>query len=69
MEKYHCSPSTYQQRMKVLKETNIFREAYERVTGQEVWINTELYDKFLSYLAHNRNRTRKTKPEEFLKST
>ena len=32
--------------MSELKNTAIFSAAYERVTGQEVWINTELYDKF-----------------------
>ncbi|WP_265162084.1 hypothetical protein [Enterococcus faecium] len=35
--------------MSELKNTAIFSAAYERVTGQEVWINTELYDKFLSF--------------------
>lgn len=68
MKKYEYSPSRYQRRMKLLKETHIFKDAYERVTGQEVWINTELYDMFLSYMAHNRGRTRKTSPEEFIQT-
>ncbi|MGK0551936.1 hypothetical protein ACSFB8_07590 [Enterococcus faecalis] len=67
MEKYEYSPSTYQKRMALLRNTPIFREAYERVTSQEVWINIDIYDKFLSYLAHNRGRTRKVTPEEYLK--
>lgn len=66
IKKYKYSLSTYQSRMSELKKTDIFSAAYERVTGKEVWINTELYDKFLSYKAYNRLRTRKVKPKDFL---
>lgn len=66
MAKYGYSKSTYQRRMKELKNTEIFNRAYERVTGQEIWINTELYEKFLSYKSFNRNRTRKVSPKDFL---
>ncbi|MGO3609918.1 MAG: hypothetical protein ACTIOL_09265 [Enterococcus sp.] len=69
MEKYGYSRSTYQRRMTMLKATPIFCDAYEMVTKKEVTIDTELYDKFRSYLAHNRLRTRKTSPEQFLNLT
>lgn len=66
VKKYNYSPSTYQRLMSELKNTEIFSAAYERVTGQEVWINTELYDKFLSFKSYNRLRTRKVTPKEFI---
>lgn len=67
MEKYNYAPSTYQRRMKVLKNTEIFRDAYEVITAKEISINIEIYEDFRSFLAYNRNRTRKISPKEFLK--
>lgn len=67
MKKYNYSPSTYQRRMAKLKGMPIFCEAYKRSTAKEVWIDIELYEKFLDFLAYNRLLTQKISPEKFLK--
>lgn len=67
MKKYKYSDSTYKRRMAVLKSTEHFSRAYQRVTAKEVRIDTDLYDQFLEYLAINRLRTRKVSEADFLK--
>lgn len=67
MKKYKYSDSTYKRRMAVLKSTEHFSRAYQRVTAKEVRIDTDLYDQFLEYLAVNRLRTRKVSVADFLK--
>lgn len=66
MKKYKYSASTYHRRMAVLKSTEYFSRAYQRVTAKEVRIDTDLYDQFLEYLAVNRLRTRKISVSDFL---
>ncbi|WP_122645730.1 hypothetical protein [Enterococcus mediterraneensis] len=66
MKKYKYSDSTYKRRMAVLKSTEHFSRAYQRVTAKEVRIDTDLYDQFLAYLALNRLRTRKVSVPDFL---
>lgn len=66
MKKYKYSDSTYKRRMAVLKNTEHFSKAYQRVTAKEVRIDTDLYDQFLEYLAVNRLRTKKIPVSVFL---
>lgn len=68
MQKYGYSKSTWQRRMAELKTTPIFNKAYIAVTSQDIWIDEELYQKFMAYKSANRLRKRKIKPAEFLKN-
>lgn len=62
------SPATYHRRMKVLKETPFFNEAYQEVTSNEVYIDTNLYEEYIKWRSHNRRKgTKYIEPLEWLK--
>ena len=62
------SPATYHRRMKVLKETPFFNEAYQEVTTNEVYIDTDIYDEYIRWRSHNRRKgTKYIEPLEWLK--
>lgn len=61
------SPATYHRRMKELKETPFFNEAYHEVTSNEVYIDSELYDEYIRWRSHNRRKgTKYIEPYEWL---
>ena len=55
-------------RMKELKETPFFADAYQEVTTNEVYIDTNLYDEYIKWRSHNRRKgTKYIEPLDWLK--
>ena len=62
------SQMTYHRRMKELKETPFFSDAYQEVTSNEIYIDTEMYDEYIRWRSHNRRKgTKYIEPLEWLK--
>lgn len=62
------STMTYYRRMKDLKATPFFNEAYREVTTNEVYIDTDIYDEYVRWKSHNnRKGTKYIEPLEWLK--
>lgn len=61
------SESTYYNRMKELKSTPFFNEAYQALTSSEVYIDSELYEEYIKWKSHNRRKgTRYIEPLDWL---
>lgn len=66
VDKYRMSATTYHRRMKKLRETECFNMAYSAVTNKEIIIDTDLYDQWRMWYAHNKNAARPIKPRDWL---